>query len=94
MVEIRWGNKSNPHSFKEVCQKETRLGNRVVTHTADELPELMAARKSGLFHENALVYVNRNNYNSKDSVTEEGIHCYVDDLRDVKYPALVSNQWL
>ncbi len=91
MVEIRWGDKSNPHSFKEVCQKETRLGNRVVTHTADELPELMAARKSGLFHENGLIYVNRNNCNSKDRVTEEGIHCYVDDLRDVKYSSLVLN---
>jgi len=89
MMDIRWGNKSNPNSFREVFEKETRLGNRVVTHTADELPELIAARKSGLFHENALVYVNRNNSNSKDRVTGEDIHCYVDDLRDVKYTSLV-----
>ncbi len=88
---VRHGNKIDPGSFRAVYDLERQLGNIVITHTADELPELIAARKSGLFHENALVYVNRNNSNSKDRVTEEGIHCYVNDLREVEYTSLGLN---
>ncbi|MBL7211833.1 MAG: hypothetical protein ISS61_05590 [Desulfobacteraceae bacterium] len=88
MGEIRWGNKSDPDAFREVYEQETQLGNRMVTHTADELPELIAARKSGLFHPNGLIHINRNDSNSEDTVALEGIHCYVDDLRDVKYTTL------
>jgi hypothetical protein len=89
--EIRCGNKAKPGSFKAVYELESQLGNSVVTHTADELPELVAARKSGLFHPDGLIYVNRNDSNSEDRVGNEGIHCYVDDLRDVKYTTLVIN---
>ena len=39
---------------------------------ADELPELVAARKSGLFTRQGLIYVNRNDSNLEEGVREEG----------------------
>jgi hypothetical protein len=88
---VRHGNKTDPGSFKAVYDLERRFGNIIITHTADELPELIAARKSGLFQPGALIYVNRNDSNSEKMVESEGIHCYVNDLRNVKYTTLVAN---
>lgn len=88
---VRHGNKTDPGSFKAVYDLERRFGNIIITHTADELPELIAARKSGLFQPGALIYVNRNDSNSEKMVESEGIHRYVNDLRNVKYTTLVAN---
>ena len=88
--EVRYGDKTDPASFRAVYEEERRLGNIVVTHTADELPELIAARESGLFQPGGLIYVNRDDSNSEEKVRSRGIDCYVDDLRDVKYTTLVE----
>jgi hypothetical protein len=90
--EIRHANKSDPASFKEMYARERGLGHIVVSHTADELPELIAAKKSGLFQQAGLIYVNRNDSNSEEKVRGEGIGHYVDDLRDVNYRAMVEWQ--
>lgn len=88
--DVRWGGKGDPGAFQSVYDLEIRLGNRLVSHTADELPELVAAVKSGLFAPEGLIYVNRNESNSEDDVGEVGIERYVNDLREVKYTALCS----
>jgi hypothetical protein len=90
--EIRHANKSNPASFIEIYARERSLGHIVVSHTADELPELIAARKSGLFHEAGLIYVNRNDSNPEEKVRGEGIGHYVDDLRTVDYSTIAERQ--
>ncbi len=90
--EIRYGNKADPASFRAVYELESRLGNRIVTHTADELPELVAARKSGLFQPGGLIYINRNDIDSEDEVKTKGIDCYVNDLREVRYTTPVSRE--
>jgi hypothetical protein len=90
--EIRHANKSDPASFKEIYAQERSLGHIVVSHTADELPELIAARKSGLFHQAGLIYVNRNDSNPEEKVRREGIGHYVDDLRNVHYATLANGQ--
>ena len=86
--EVRWGNKGDPEIFKNVYDLETKLGNRIVSHTADELPELVAASKSGLFPTEGLIYINRNESNSEEDVKKAGIGRYVNDLREVKYTTL------
>lgn len=86
--EVRWGNKGDPAVFKTVYDLEMKLGNRIVSHTADELPELVAASKSGLFPSKGLIYINRNQSNSEEDVKKAGIAWYVNDLREVKYTTL------
>jgi hypothetical protein len=88
--EIRHANKSDPVSFKEIYARERGLGHIVVSHTADELPELIAARKSGLFRQAGLIYVNRNDSNSEEEVRGEGIGQYVNDLRNVDYATIAG----
>jgi len=83
--EVRWGNKGDPTTFKIIYELEMYLGNRLFSHTADKLPELIAARKSGLFHQMGLIYVNRNDSNLEDVVKKAGVEMYVNDLRDVGY---------
>ena len=83
--EVRVGDKGDPGTFKSVYELERQQGNRLISHTADELPELVAANKSGLFPSRNLVYVNRNESNSKEKVQKAGIDWYVEDLRDVDY---------
>jgi len=85
-------NKSKPESFKEVYDAEQALKRMLVTHTADELPELVAARKSGLFQSGALIYINRNDSNSEAAVREEGIDKYINDLKNVGYTHLLENK--
>jgi hypothetical protein len=60
------------------------MSGRVVTHTADELPELLAARR----HVPKLIYVNRNNSNARELVLRQGIQMYVENLREVPYSIL------
>lgn len=89
--EVRWGNKGDPATFKSLYDLEKKLGNQLVSHTADELPELLAAKKSRLFPIEGLIYVNRNESNSEDAVRKAGIERYVNDLRDVEYTAMISS---
>jgi len=84
MGDIYAGNKSEPVAFERLVAKEAAKSGKVVTHTADELPELLAAR--GLVP--SLIYVNRNNSNVKEAVLRQGIQVYVEDLRDVPYTTL------
>jgi len=84
MGDIYADNKSEPAAFERLIAKEAAKSGKVVTHTADELPELLAAR--GLVP--SLIYVNRNNSNVKEAVLRQGIQMYVGDLRDVPYTTL------
>jgi FMN phosphatase YigB (HAD superfamily) len=77
--------KSEPAAFVELLEREKATGRHVVSHTADELPELVAALASGTIHPQNLVYVNRNNSNSESMVLSKGIPTYVNDLREVGY---------
>ena len=84
MGDIYADNKSEPAAFERLIAKEAAMSGRVVTHTADELPELLAARG----HVPNLIYVNRNNSNVKEVVLSHGIQIYVGNLRDVPYTTL------
>ena len=77
-------NKSEPAAFERLVVKEAAMSGRLVSHTADELPELLAAR--GYIPN--LIYVNRNNSNPKEFVLSHGIRMYVENLRDVPYTTL------
>jgi hypothetical protein len=82
--DIYADNKSEPAAFERLVAKESAKSGRIVTHTADELPELLAARGNVPY----LIYVNRNNSNPKEVVLSQGIRMYVENLRDVPYTAL------
>jgi hypothetical protein len=84
MGTIYTDNKSEPAAFERLVVKEAAMSGRVVSHTADELPELLAARG----HIPNLIYVNRNNSNPKEFVLSQGIRMYVENLRDVPYTTL------
>jgi hypothetical protein len=84
MGDIYMDNKSEPTAFERLIKKEAAMSGRVVTHTADELPELLAARG----HVPYLIYVNRNNSNVKELVLSQGIQMYVGNLREVPYTTL------
>ena len=76
--------KSDPQSFQEVYDREAALGGRVISHSADELPELEAAVQSGLFGANT-VYVNRGNGKSEQEARSIGVEHYVRKLTEVQY---------
>lgn len=82
------GPKNKPEGFRAVVEQERAMNRHPVSHTADELPELVAALQSGLFSPSGLVYVNRNNSNSEQAVNAAGIQIYVPTLADVAYTAM------
>jgi hypothetical protein len=84
--------KSEPAAFVELVGLEAALGRQVVSHTADELPELVAAVESGAVPTENLVYVNRNNVNPAEKVLGAGIGRYVNNLRDVDYAHMAAKQ--
>lgn len=86
------GAKHQPEAFRHVYESELAQGRRVVTHTADELPELKAAVASELFSgdQGRTVFVNRNNTVSKQQSVEAGIDFYVDRLTELPYSRLVT----
>ena len=51
-----------------------------MSHTADELDELVAERESGLFSPNGLIYVNRNQSHSENEVRKVGCF-YIENKR-------------
>jgi len=75
----------DPKAFTDLCKKEEQKNGRVISHTADQWPELSMALESGLFDENALIYVNRDNMVTSKEVLEKGIGQYVSDLKQVGY---------
>jgi hypothetical protein len=81
MGDVYADDKSEPTAFRRLIAKEAALSGRVVSHTADELPELLAARGHILY----LIYVNRNNANARELVLSRGIQMYVENLRHVPY---------
>lgn len=82
--DIYGDDKSEPAAFERLIANEAAKSGRVVSHTADELPELLAARG----HIPNLIYVNRNNSNTREVVLNQGIQIYVETLRDVPYTTL------
>jgi hypothetical protein len=84
MGDIYADDKSEPAAFERLMAREAAMSGRVVSHTADELPELLAARG----HIPYLIYVNRNDSNVKEVVLGQGIQMYVGSLRDVPYTTL------
>ena len=90
IADVCFSHKHHPDAFKAVYQQQLGRGRRMVSHTADELPELIAAKKSGLFHPKGLIYINRNHSNSSEQVKKEGITRYVDDLRTVEYTSIAK----
>ena len=86
------GGKTDPMEFRRVYETEQAMGRHVVSHTADELPELEAAVASGLFQPQGLIYVRRNDSKSRDEVLTAGVGQFVDDLRDVGYVDMVAEQ--
>src|SRR3989338_1231477 len=85
-------NKIDPMEFLKVGEEENSLGRRIVTHTADELPEMQAAVKSELFSgkRGKTIFVNRNNTISREQIVNEGIDYYVNSLREVGYTQLTQ----
>lgn len=84
--------KTKPEAFQRVYDAEMVKNRRVVTHTADELPELEAAVKTGLFtgDKGRLILVNRNDQVSEDVARSKGIDSYINDLRTIGYSSLVK----
>ena len=74
-LPIYAGVKTDPQSYFQVYAAEKVKGNRIVTHTADELPELETAVATGLFGDNKgrVIFVNRNNVISRKQAEESGI---------------------
>ena len=83
--DIRFADKNDPTAFLDLITLQQRLCKFWISHTADELPELIAAKKSGLFHPPGLIYVNRNDSNALIDVKDKGICRYTSDLRDIGY---------
>ena len=90
--EIYAGTKAKPEAFRKVYGSEKEKGRLVVSHTADELPELIAALQSKLFNPDNIVYVNRNNSNSEDVVNRAGIGSYVGHLTSVNYTGMCKKR--
>jgi hypothetical protein len=84
--------KNTAAAFKGVYVAEMGLRHRIVSHTADELPELESAVASGLFtgDKGLLVFVNRNDKISRDQALAAGIDSYVNDLTTIDYTSLVQ----
>ncbi|SRR3989344_2643464 len=90
--EMYGDRKHRPEAFQKVYSAEGALGRRVITHTADELPELEAAVASGLFagDNGRLIFANRNDSVNISQALDAGVNIYVDNLRDVGYTKLVE----
>jgi len=82
------GDKREAADFARISEAEKKQGKTLVSHTADELHELLAARQFS--SELGLIYVNRNNSNTRDAVLAQGIDLFVDDLRTVSYTGMVA----
>ena len=91
-IPLYEGNKSEPETFAEVYQQEAALGRIIITHTADELPEMEAAVESRLFSgtNGKTIFINRNNTVTREQARNAGIDRYVDKLTDVGYTTLIE----
>jgi len=90
--EIYAGAKNKPEAFRTVVEQERAINRYPVSHTADELPELKAALQSGLFSPSGLIYINRNDSNSEQTVNDAGIKIYVPTLADIRYTSLSKRE--
>lgn len=88
MGELYGDRKTQGAAFQRVVDLERQAGRHVVSHTADELPELVAARDSGVVPHR--VYVARNDVNSRAAATEAGVHQFVTDMAEPRYTELVK----
>ncbi len=87
------GKAESPEAFTHVMVEERKKRRRMVSHTADELPELAMAVASGWFSGNkgCLVYVDRGGPSTKEDVQKAGIDRYVQTLGEVGYTNLVAS---
>ncbi len=85
MGKVYVGRKTEPSEFNRVIAEEAAGQRVVVSHTADELPELRAALQSKLMLDGTLVYIARNNVSSEETIRREGIDLFATSLRDVDY---------
>ena len=86
--------KSEASAYHEINDMLAGRKMRMVSHTADELPELEAAVQSGLFagNQGLTVFVNRNDQVSPDLAKGKGIDLYVNDLGTIPYGSLVRDK--
>ena len=93
-IQLYEGVKVRPEAYEKLSQDELKFGHRLVSHTADELPELEAAVKSGIFSNNQgrLVFIKRNEQVSDAAARSAGIDFYVSDLKMVGYSRLVKRE--
>ena len=91
-IKVYADKKTKPEAFQRVYAAELAQNRRMITHTADELPELEAAVQSGLFSGNKgrLIFVNRNDQISETLARSKGIDFYVRDLKKVGYTQLIQ----
>ncbi len=89
MGEVYLGKKTDPETFFKIFKSEAGEGRQIMSHTADELPELETALETGLFFPQNLIYINRNNSKTSQQVLDEGIGKYVNNLIDVGYTHLL-----
>lgn len=88
-VRFRQGDKTKPQTFKDFTRAEYfENGMKVVSHTADELPELEAAFASGNFEIQSLVYVERRPVEIAEVPMPEWMRVAVTDLREVGYTGI------
>ena len=87
--KIYAASKTDPAAFVKIYEEELQSGRQVVTHTADEMPELVVAKESGIFPLGALTYIARNHSKTEEGVLAEGIDRFVTDLREVGYDRMV-----
>ena len=90
--EVYGDAKNKPEAFQRVVANENAKMRYPVSHTADELPELVAALKSGRFSQSGLVYVNRNDSNTEAKVNEAGIKVYAPTLSAINYTSMSKKQ--
>ena len=81
--------KTDPAVYVKVYEEELKSGRQIVTHTADEMPELVVAKESGIFQSGSLIYVARNLSKTREEVLAKGVDRFVTDLREVGYHRMV-----
>lgn len=82
------GDKTKKESFAQVYEAELARGRKIISHTADTMSELKAAKEFGEIPN--LIFINRCRETKKEVGKEVGIHV-VKSLTKVDYPNLESS---
>lgn len=76
--------KTDPKNFLKVIHKEKREGHQIISHTADTMPELRAAKETGRIPH--LFFINRNNTEIREEV--EKIAVFLSSMKEANYTHL------